>query len=208
MRIIGLTGGIGTGKSTAAAYLKKRGLKHIDADKISRNLTALGSSLLPVLDGVFGPNGDMGLCGVKIIKKDGALDRKALASVVFSDKKKTARLNELMFTEIINRIEEEITAFDKSKTEAVLIDAPLLFESGLNKRCDIVILMTADMDTRIKRVSCRDHVTADDVRNRINNQMSDKEKAAGSDVIIDNSGSKEELYTKLDDFLANIICQI
>ena len=199
MKITGLTGGIGTGKSTAASYLKRNGFGHIDADEIHRELTAEGSPLLPLLDDVFGPGGDMGTPGRKILNDDGTLDRKALADAVFTDQSKKERLDRIMFAEIINVIERRIKEFSDAGYRAVILDAPLLFESVLDSKCDDIILITADMDTRIKRVCARYGVSPSDVRNRINSQMSDDEKARGADMIIDNSGTETELYSKLDE---------
>ena len=88
IKVLGLTGGIGTGKSTAAAYLKEIGFAHIDADQISRGLTSDGSPMLEILNSVFGPDGEMGIPGKHILDENRSLDRKALASIVFVDEKK------------------------------------------------------------------------------------------------------------------------
>ena len=205
MKIIGLTGGIGSGKSTAADHLKNMGLKHIDADEIARGLTADGSPLLPVLDRTFGSGGEFGINGKRILDDDGRLDRKALASVVFTDASRRKRLDTIMFGEIISRIVSELDSFREEGAEAVFIDAPLLFESGLDRLCDVVVLITADMETRIRRVCLRDGATAQEVMDRINSQMSDEEKAALSDASVDNSGTQEQLYAGLDDILKEIL---
>lgn len=209
IRVVGLTGGIGTGKSTAAAYLKQKGLVHIDADEIGRNITADGSPMLPVLDGIFGPDGAYGDVSVKILRPDGSLDRQALASLVFTDKRRKARLDEVMFKAIIAEIDRQIEeikngeglgAGNAGEIAGILLDAPLLFEAGLESRCDIVLLLVADEAVRIKRVCLRDGATEEEVRNRINSQMSDDEKRKRSDVIVDNSGTREELEKELENF--------
>lgn len=205
MKIIGLTGGIGSGKSTAADHLKNKGIKHIDADEIARGLTADGSPLLAILDRTFGPKGEFGISGKRILDDDGRLDRKSLASVVFTDESRRKRLDAIMFGKIITRVVSELDSFREQRTDTVLIDAPLLFESGLDRLCDVVVLITADMETRIRRVCLRDGVTAQEVRNRINSQMSDEEKIPLSDVIVDNSGTQEQLYAGLDDMLKEIL---
>lgn len=205
MKVTGLTGGIGTGKSTAAAYLKKKGFYHIDADEISRNLTAFGSPLLPVLNDIFGSNGCMGKPGHKILKGDGNLDRKALAELVFTDKRKKSHLEDIMHGEIFRIIDEEIKNGISTESAGILLDVPLLFETGLEKKCDHVILIVADEKERIKRVCMRDGITTEDVRNRINSQMSDDEKKRKADIIIDNSGNEEELFSKLDCLLNDLI---
>ncbi|NLD20298.1 MAG: dephospho-CoA kinase [Clostridiales bacterium] len=203
--VIGLTGGIGTGKSTAAAYLKSKGLAHIDADKISRQLTAEGSPMLPVLNRVFGPDGEMGKPGREVLFADGSLDRKALASMVFCDKLKRQKLDEIMFSAIIEEIDRQIKEFQNTGMSGILIDAPLLFEAGLDSRCDVILLLVADEAVKIDRVCKRDGVTTREVRNRINSQMSDEDKMKQADIVIDNSGNEEELYRKLDYSLENTL---
>lgn len=202
VRVVGLTGGIGTGKSTAAEYLKKKGFAHIDADQIGRDITADGSPMLPVLDSVFGPDGEFGKAGMPILRPDGSLDRKALASIVFTDMEKKLKLDEIMFKAIIAETDRQVKALSEAEPVGILIDAPLLFEAGLDDRCDLVMLIVADMDVRIRRVCVRDGATEQEVRDRINSQMSDEEKIARSQVIVDNSGSLEDLEVQLDNFFS------
>lgn len=203
IRIVGLTGGIGTGKSTAAEYLKGKGFAHIDADAISRDITADGSPMLPVLDGLFGPSGQFGKEGVEILRPDGSLDRAALASLVFTDQGRKRQLDQVMFRAIIAEIDQQIDAWQKAASQnpvGILLDAPLLFEAGLDTRCDLVLLLVADEEVRVRRVCSRDGVTKREVRDRINSQLSDDEKREKSDVIIDNSGSREDLAQSLEKF--------
>ena len=201
-KIIGLTGGIGTGKSTVAEYLKSQGYRHIDADEISRSLTCDGSPMVDKLNEIFGPNGIMGLEGNEILKSPGVLNRQALADIVFKDDKRRDKLNEIMLTEIIKIIDENIDFFHDDDCDSdVLLDAPLLFESGLESRCDQVILVVADADKRIRRVCQRDGMTEEQVADRINSQMSDEDKISRSDIIIDNSHGLEELYNQLSKYL-------
>lgn len=215
IRTVGLTGGIGAGKSSAAAYLKKKGFVHIDADEISRQLTVKGSPMLSVLNRIFGATGEMGKEGMEILEADGSLNRKALASLVFTDEKKKQRLDQLMFGAIIQEIDSRIEGVRLGKemifrreTEqeedpaGILLDAPLLFESGLDSRCDLVMLMVAEEDVRIERVCRRDGVTVAEVRNRINSQMSDEEKRKRADIVLDNSGNQQQLERKLETFFA------
>ncbi len=203
VKVIGLTGGIGTGKSTAAAYLKKKGFHHIDADEISRDITADGSGMLKELDMVFGPEGKFGDGKTRILDDKGSLDRRALASLVFTDRRKKAVLDKIMFRAIIKRIDEEICKFRDINDEKVyiLLDAPLLFEAGLDSRCDKIIVLVADEEVRIERVCRRDGVTAREVRDRINSQMSDSEKIKKSDFVVDNSDGMEQLAENLDELL-------
>lgn len=202
VRVVGLTGGIGTGKSTAAEYLKKKGFAHIDADQIGRDITADGSPMLPVLDSIFGPTGEYGIEGFDILREDGSLDRKALASIVFTDMNKKLKLDEVMFKAIIAETNRLVEVYSQDDPVGILIDAPLLFEAGLDIECDLVLLIVADMDVRIHRVCARDGATQQEVRNRINSQMSDEEKISRSHVVVDNSGTLEELEKQLEDFFS------
>lgn len=192
--VLGLTGGIGTGKSTAAEYIAGKGFLHVDADAISRALTRDGSPVVEELDQIFGPEGPWGEPGRPVLLSEGVLDRRALAELVFHDPEKKARLDEFMFGRIIARIESAIEEAD----QPVLLDAPLLFEAGLQRLCHRVILLTADEKVRIDRLLQRDDTTKEEIRARIRNQMRDEEKAALADVTVDNSGSLAELYAGLD----------
>lgn len=188
MRVIGLTGGIGTGKSTASEYLRKQGFSIIDADRISREIVEPGTLLLKELEKNFGSG---------IIKDDGTLDRKALAAIVFSDKEKKSRLDGLMHGHILDEIERKISESQSGEGRGIIVDAPLLFETGLEKKCDQVWLITADEKLRILRVCERDGMDPEEVRARIQNQMADEEKKERAHRIVDNSGSKEALLAQL-----------
>ena len=204
-KIIGLTGGIGTGKSTAAEYLKARGFKQIDADAISRSLTADGSPMLDILNDEFGPSGPFGKAGYEILNEDGSLNRQATADLVFRDEARKKRFDEIMITEIVRIIDGDIAAYRKDNAgDLVLLDAPLLFEAGLDARCDAVLLIVADKDVRIDRVCQRDGISRQQVQDRIDNQMSDEEKISRSDFVVDNSEDLEHLYRQLDEFVERL----
>lgn len=192
MRVIGLTGGIGTGKSTASEYLRKQGFSIIDADRISREIVETGTLLLKELEKNFGSG---------IIKDDGTLDRKALAAIVFSDKEKKSRLDGLMHGHILDEIERKISESQSGEGRGIIVDAPLLFETGLEKKCDQVWLITADEKLRILRVCERDGMDPEEVRARIQNQMADEEKTERAHRIVDNSGSKEALLAQLAELI-------
>lgn len=190
MKVIGLTGGIGAGKSTVSDYLLDKGFTVIDADKIARSMTEKGSETLQALTEAFGED---------ILFTDGCLDRKKLAAIVFSDEKKRLVLEELTTKKVVQIVEEKITGLQEEGYEApVFIDAPLLFESGADKLCDAVWLVDASIDIRIRRVMARDDVTSEEVKRRILNQMSSSEKIARSTDIIDNSKGKEALYEQVE----------
>lgn len=196
MKIIGLTGGIGTGKSTASGYLREQGFAVIDADQIAREIVEPGQPLLKELGRLFGE---------KIINEDGSLDRKGLAAIVFQNKERREALDKIMHGRIIEVIDERIDCYQRQGAcRGIILDAPLLFETGLEKKCDKVLLITADTELRIARVCARDGMTPEAVSARIKNQMSDQEKKAKADWTLDNSGSKEALLEKLDELFSNL----
>ncbi|MCQ2550879.1 MAG: dephospho-CoA kinase [Clostridia bacterium] len=179
--IIGLTGGIGSGKSTVSNYLKKNEYVVIDADEISRAITAKGTPLMDRLVDAFGP---------------AAIDRKELAKLVFSDSKKKAVLESIVTTEVIRIVKEELKKGDK-----MVLDAPLLFETNMDEVCDFTILVTAPLELRISRVMARDNMSKEEILARIDNQMSEEEKIARADYVIDNGGSLEDLCKKIEEIL-------
>ena len=204
MYIIGLTGGIGSGKSTATEYLRSKGYGYIDADQIGRDLTAEGQPLLEVISREFGCVENTGSKGNGLI-----LDRKALADLVFNNKYEKEKFDSIVHREIIYVIDAEIQKYREQAAEGifdghVILDAPLLFESGINEKCDIVILVTCDMDERIRRVSLRDGTTAEKIQDRIKNQYDDELKIKLADYVVDNSGSREELFRQLDNILETL----
>lgn len=209
MMVIGITGGIGSGKSTAAEYLVSLGFACVDADQIGRDITAAGSPVLDVLNREFGPEGKFGNGSIILSREEtsgkNVLNRKALADVVFGDEKARKHFDSIIHEKILRIIEEQIERLKhEDSVRGILLDAPLMYEAGCDSMCDVVILVTANMDTRIKRVIERDNTTEDDVRSRIASQMSDSSKAALADFVVDNSASLQELQKKLDDILAEI----
>ncbi len=199
MKVIGLTGGIGTGKSTVSAYLKKQGIEIIDADKIARDIVAVGEPALREIAAAF---------GYGILNVDGSLNRKALSSIVFNQPSEREKLEAITSNRIITIIENRIEAFrdnadmaDYSDVQMIVIDAPLLFESGLNRLCDEVWVIDADRETRIKRAIERDNSNREDIVARINNQIDSDEALSKADHIITNSGSLKSLYKQIDNLL-------
>ena len=209
MIVLGITGGIGSGKTTAAEHLRSLGFACVDADQIGRELTADGSPLLEILDREFGPDGKYGR-GTAILIEDCSddikvLDRKALASVVFSDEKARARFDEIIHSRMLRIIREQIEELRKKEDiRGILLDAPLMYEAGCDTMCDRVILVTAPVELRIERVMKRDGTTREDVVSRIKSQMSDEEKARLADFVVENSGDTNELCSKLDEIVEEL----
>lgn len=183
--IYGLTGGIGSGKSTVAAELRRAGCDVLDADAIYKELTEPGTPLVLELEEAFGRD---------IADEKHVLNRRVLSERAFSSKKNTKLLNKITHSAVHKEMDRRIA---KSKAEIIFLDVPLLFESGGDKRCREVWLVTAPVDVRIKRVIKRDGITKEEAEKRIANQMSDEKKIKLADVVIENGGGKRELKLKL-----------
>ena len=186
MKIIGLCGGSGSGKGTVAKILSKRGVAHIDADAVYHELVCGPSQLMNELVSEFGEG---------IVNSEGGLYRPALASIVFAEgaEWKLERLNVITHKFVLERIEQIISDFSSRGYKAVLVDAPLLFESGFDSRCESVICVIAPHDLRIKRIVSRDGITADAASKRILSQVSDDALSQKCDYVINNDASEEVL---------------
>jgi len=186
--IIGLTGGIATGKSTAAEYLKKKGAKIIDADQISHKISQKGEKGWKRVVDEFGED---------ILKEDGEFDREKLGEIVFSDAAKRKKLESLLHPLIIYEMKEEAHEY-LEKNQIVVFMAPLLYETGLNRFCDQVWVISASKKTQIKRLGKRNNLDRDAALKRINSQLSIEEKKKKADVVIENNSTIEELKEKLE----------
>lgn len=194
MKIIGLTGGIGSGKSTASAYLGKKGCIIIDADKISGQMTEKGSKALDELKKVFGN---------EYFLEDGGLDRKKLAATVFSVPEKKRLLESIITQAVIKKTIEEMDALRKSEENGIaVLDAPLLFEFDMQKYTDETWLIRTDRAVTVARVKARDNMSDEEVIRRMSNQMPTAQKEKLADKIIDNSTDTAHLYAQLDKLLA------
>ena len=193
MKVIGLTGGTGSGKSTVAAYLEKKGCIIIDADKISRDLTKPGGEALEPIRRRFGAD---------VFFEDGSLDRKKLGGIVFSDDAKLRSLEEITTDIVIKKILEKVEHLKKNGFNGtVILDAPLLFECGMKDCTDDNWLVTCDLENRIQRLIDRDGISRQSILDRMANQLSDEQKRMMADRVIENSGSLTELYSRIDRFI-------
>jgi len=193
MRRIGITGGIGSGKSAVTDRLRELGYTVIDADEVAREAAEPGEPALLRLREEIGDD---------IFLENGALNRPALSKLIFHDPDVLMKVNTIFHPDIQSRIETKIKDCDEN--EVIFISAPLLFESAIDWKTDEVWLVTADEDIRIARVMKRDGISEADVRARMDNQMSDDEKRVLSDVVIDNSGTLEQLYKTIEGLLNNL----
>ena len=191
VRIICLTGGIGSGKSTVSRYLSGKGNIVIDADKIAREIVKPGSPVLKKLSAQFGE---------EIITDCGCLDRKKLADIVFKKSALREIMDCIMHGEILKIIKGRIAELIESDYKGLIIlDIPLLFETEMDKLIehDEIWLVDAERDIRIERIIKRDGSSRDDILRRMDNQMSSEEKKKKAQIIIDNSGCENDLYVIL-----------
>ncbi len=194
--VVGLTGGVGSGKSTVAEIVRKRGLPVVDADLLAREVVRPeGEAYGPVL-AEFGRG---------ILNRDGSIDRARLASLVFGDAERRQRLERLIHPHVVRRMVGEIERARERDDPAIILDVPLLFEAGLEQLCDRIWVVWAREDQRMRRLAARDGMEPDDVRRRMGAQMSLEEKMTRADVIIDNSGSFEETRRRVDHLLDEIL---
>lgn len=185
MKVIGLTGGIASGKSTVSEILSKLGAPVIDADKIAREVVEPGQKSLDEIADAFGSD---------ILNDDGTINRKKLGSIVFNDTAKLQKLNSITHPEIIRVIKERLKILrNKHIYKAVIIDAPMLFESGCDSLTDEVWLVYVDLKTQLERLKARDNIDTASAKLRIMSQMPIEEKLKLSQKVIDNTGDFESL---------------
>ncbi len=186
--ILGLTGGIASGKSTVSAYLAQNGALIIDADLIARQVVAKRSSGLKQIVAKFGG---------EILTASGELDRKKLGKLVFSNKELLKALTDITGPLIRTEILREIEAAKKAQVKLVVLDIPLLFETGYQTLCDKVMVVTIPSKLQLERVMKRDNLSAAEARKRIANQLPASKRNELADVLIDNSKSVAETYQQV-----------
>jgi len=193
MKTIGITGGIGSGKSTVTQFLKERGYHIVDADLISREIVEPGSVVLGKLVEHFGPT---------VRLPDGSLDRQKLAELAFADPGQKEILDRITHGAILDEITSRIHKISKDLNPSlVFVDAALLIETGLYKSMDEVWLVIAPEAQRLERVIARDRMDVNEVKRRIALQMTDSQKATHAFRMIDNSGTKKDLYGAIEKIL-------
>ncbi|WP_373482098.1 dephospho-CoA kinase [Acetobacterium sp.] len=185
MRVIGVTGGIASGKSTVTDILKKRfNYIVIDADQLARQAVAPGSPGLLKIAAVFGP---------EVINANGELNRSLMGELIANDEQARKKLNAIVHPEIKKLYDQQIDFYQRSGIPTVFYDCPLLFETNLQNTVDETILVVADKEIRIGRLIERDKLTRAQAIKRIDMQMSDEDKIALADTIIENNGSLDDL---------------
>ena len=196
IRVIGLTGGIASGKSSIARFFQAKGALVIDADQLSREAVEPGSRGLAEVVAAFGEG---------VLADDGRLDRKRLGELVFSDSARRSRLEGILHPEIRRLAEERIACAAETGHRVVFYMAPLLIEAGATERVDEVWVVTVRPEVQLKRLQLRDNISRDEAQRIIDSQMPLAEKERYGRIVIDNSGTPEETSRRLAEIWAKEI---
>jgi len=189
--IIGLTGGIASGKSTAAKYLAEQGAYVIDSDRLGHRAYEPGTDAFAAVAAAFGP---------EVVGADGRIDRKVLGGKVFGKPEELKKLTDIVWPEIRRLTQIEIAAaLAEDADRIVVLEAAVMLEAGWNRSTDEVWVVIVEPDVAVARAVARDGVDEAAVRARIGAQLSNAERIARADVVIDNSGTPAELVARLDE---------
>ena len=194
--VVGLTGGTGCGKSEAARYLSELGARHIDADAISRSLTATDGDAIPEIRKIF---------GAEVFLEDGSLNRRALHDLVFSSIAHKRALEGIIHPLVQRKTMDEIQAAGEDGYAVVILDVPLLFESGMDVLCDETWTMSATEEIQIERICQRDDLSEDQARARIAGQMSMEDRNARADKVIRSDRSIEKTRAELNQLYQQLL---
>ena len=195
MRVVGLTGGIASGKSTFAAALRARGVPVVDADALAKAAVAPGTAALAEIARTFGPG---------VLGPDGALDRKKMAALVFSDPEARRRLEAITHPAVRAAMIEETRRLADAGHDLAFYDTPLLYEVGLDRVLDCVVVVWAPPAVQRARIVARDGLSPAEADARIAAQLPIDEKAARADLVVENLGDPGELAGKAERLLADL----
>ena len=191
--VIGLTGPTGSGKSTASKTAETLGYKIVDCDKLARVAVEKGREGLNALTLVFGDG---------ILDSNGELNRKALAKIAFSTKENTELLNKTLLPHIVTLVKEE------SSANKVLLDAPTLFESGIDSMCNATVAVLADKEIRLKRIMNRDGIDEESALLRMNAGKPDEFYKENADYIVYNNENEEDFINDFEKIIHSIVGKI
>lgn len=192
---IGLTGGIGSGKSTVASLLRDHGFVVVDADRIARDILQPGSEALREVAAAFGND---------LVDASGVLNRKLLAQRAFSSEEQTQRLNAITHPAIRKEALRQFDAAEAAGAQVAVYDMPLLVELGLHRSMDFTVVVDVDKEERVKRLVSLRGLTEEDARSRIARQINDAERLEAADYVIDNNGPLSGLSPQVDALVAHI----
>lgn len=193
--VIGLTGQTGAGKSTVRKLLKAKGAAVIDADFVAHEVADNNLSCLTDIVEHF---------SCTVLDEKGKLNRRALGRIVFSDRKKLALLNKIMFPYIVSAIKGQVTAYEQAGAQIIVIDGATLIESGCAKMCSVLVSVTADEETRLTRIIHRDGISKRDAVRRVSAQNPEEFYIKASDYVIKNNGTPGDLERAAEKVLDEI----
>ena len=189
MLVVGLTGGIASGKSTVAQMFKRCGAVIIDADHLARDVVRPGKPAWREIVKVFGDG---------VLNRNGFINRPALGKIVFHDRRKLRKLEQIIHPRVATEQQRLVRRVAKRSPDAVIVyEVPLLFESGAHKRVDKIIVVTADRDTQVARLKRRNGMTTSEALRRIKTQMPLAEKVRRADVVLDGTEDKALVRKKV-----------
>lgn len=190
--ILGITGGIASGKSTVSAYLRSKNIPIVDADAISHKVMGKGKPVLKLIEEEFGPQ----------FFVDGRLDRQLLGTYCFQDEKRVEKLNSIVHPFIFEEIENQLKTYKDAPL--IVLDAPLLIESELYKRCDKVMVVICRRGKRIARAIKRSNLPKIEVRKRMKQQIPERERLKFADFVIKNNSTVEKTLQQVDKALKEL----
>ena len=194
MILVGLTGGIGSGKTTVARLLAERGAVVVDADELARQALRPGTRSFEQVWALFGD---------EVITSEGELDRAAIAAIVFADEKKRRALESITHPEVF-RLLAEAVEWHRDSDNVVVFDAPLIIETGFHEACDVVVVVTASEATRIERLRRDRGMSQAEAAVRMASQVGAEAREAAADLVIDNEGDLPALERQIDELWANL----
>ncbi|OYS00464.1 dephospho-CoA kinase [Lactobacillus taiwanensis] len=192
---LGLTGGIASGKSTADDFFKKKNIPIIDSDLIAHKIMEVGQAGYQAVVDYFGS---------KILTDNQTINRRKLGEIVFNDQAKLKKLNSLTHPLVHQEIKRQMEQYRLNQEKLVVIDVPLLFESGFESLCDGVLVISISPELQLKRLMKRNNFTEKEALSRINNQMPLNEKEKRATYVVANTGTINDLEKKLSDLLQKI----
>lgn len=199
MKLLAVSGGIASGKSTISRRFVELGAVHIDADQLAREAVEPGSRGLEAVRARFGD---------EVIAPDGSLDRAELASIVFQDPEKLAALGEIVHPEVRRLFKERLESIEREDADAVVIyDVPLLVEASPGGDWDLVVMAEAPAQTRIERMVNLRGMSREDAERRIANQADDESRRAIADVVVDTGGSEQHTLQQVDEIWRRLLTE-